>query len=127
MARDKEQKALYDVTRKEYKKLYYEKNKEKLQEEGRDYRYKTEFGITLKQYNEMLEDQQGLCAICGKPEQIIWKSSGAPKNLAVDHCHTTGKVRALLCHPCNVLLGNAKESIETLNRAINYLEKHSGN
>ena len=43
-----------------------------------------------------------------------------------DHCHSTGKVRALLCGQCNQLLGQAKENINTLRASIKYLEKHSG-
>lgn len=57
-----------------------------------------EYKITLEQYLAILDAQGGACAMCGK--------SPAPgKWLAVDHCHTTGAVRALLCTYCNVIVG----------------------
>ncbi|MFD1277484.1 endonuclease VII domain-containing protein [Streptomyces kaempferi] len=77
------------------------------------------YGITLVQYNEMLADQEHLCALCGeKPE--------TDRRMHVDHDHATGKIRALLCHHCNLLLGNAKDSIERLRQAVAYLEFHHG-
>lgn len=75
------------------------------------------YGITLVQYNEMLAEQGHLCALCGeKPE--------TDRRMHVDHDHATGKIRALLCHHCNLLLGNAKDSIGRLKQAIAYLERH---
>lgn len=56
------------------------------------------YGITVEIYNQMLADQGGKCKIC---EALPTEK----RMLAVDHCHTTGKVRALLCHTCNNLLG----------------------
>ncbi|RPJ39998.1 MAG: hypothetical protein EHM35_00780 [Planctomycetaceae bacterium] len=56
------------------------------------------YGLTPKQYAEMLLAQNGVCAICGKPPS-------EDKSLAVDHDHKTGQVRALLCHVCNRQLG----------------------
>jgi len=76
------------------------------------------YGITLAQYNEMLGKQEHLCALCGeKPE--------TDRRMHVDHDHVTGKIRALLCHHCNLLLGNAKDSVERLHQAIAYLERHA--
>ncbi len=57
------------------------------------------YGITTEDYNKMLESQGSLCAICRRPEPV------ANRKLSVDHCHKTGKVRALLCGPCNKGLG----------------------
>ena len=54
--------------------------------------------MTLEQFLELSEAQGGVCAICGKPP-------AKGKRLAVDHCHSTGVVRALLCNPCNVAVG----------------------
>ena len=58
---------------------------------------KYNYGITLAQYDEMFNDQNGVCAICGLPS--------ISHRLSVDHDHKTGKVRGLLCHPCNMSLG----------------------
>lgn len=64
----------------------------------RDIRLKN-FGITEEIYAQMLSDQDGKCAICGGPPDGRWKK------LAVDHCHTSGEVRGLLCMVCNTMLG----------------------
>lgn len=73
------------------------------------------FGITQDQYNEMLDKQGGGCAICKK-------QCSTSKSLAVDHCHATGKIRGILCQPCNTTLGKLDENIETLKAMINYIE-----
>lgn len=75
------------------------------------------YGITLAQYEQMFADQAGCCAIC-KTHQ-----SEFSKSLAVDHCHTSGKVRGLLCGLCNTALGSMRDSPEILASAINYLRK----
>lgn len=80
------------------------------------------FGISLERYNEMLEDQRGVCAICSQPE-----SNG--RSLAVDHDHgccagkkSCGKcVRALLCGDCNMGLGKFRDNPKLLQAAIDYL------
>lgn len=64
----------------------------------RGWRLMNDYGLTLTQYAVMLRKQRGKCAICRKPP-------AAARRLAVDHCHKTKKVRALLCHTCNNLLG----------------------
>jgi hypothetical protein len=89
--------------------------------EIRNYQLKLRFGITLEQYNNMLEVQNSVCAICGNPELIINKKTQQPDSLSVDHNHKTGKVRKLLCHSCNAGLGHFKDNITNLNEAINYL------
>ena len=67
------------------------------------------FGITIEQYDEMLGQQGGVCAICGQPETALEAKSRTEvrrvKRLAVDHDHETGKVRGLLCWMCNTRLG----------------------
>jgi len=81
---------------------------------------KTKYGISLRQYNKLLGKQQGLCAICGQPEVMVRK--GKVQNLSVDHCHSTGRVRGLLCSSCNPMLGLSREDISILAKAITYLE-----
>lgn len=75
------------------------------------------YGITLEQYNQMAAEQQHVCGLCGEKPTT-------QKRMHVDHDHATGKVRALLCHHCNLLIGNAKESVARLRLAIAYLERH---
>ncbi len=106
---------------KQQVKDYDAKNKEAL----RDAKLRREYGITLKQYAEMLESQNGVCAICGKGEIIIDPRTGNVINLAVDHNPKTGKVRELLCKACNVGIGHFKESSELLRIASIYVEKHN--
>jgi hypothetical protein len=72
--------------------------------------------MTLDEYDNMLKAQNGVCAICKQPEDS--------RGLAVDHCHTTKKNRALLCFRCNAGLGQFKDNIEYLQAAIEYLKSH---
>ena len=84
---------------------------------------KSLFGITLEDYNRMLEAQNGVCAICGKEETEVDKRINKKRNVCVDHNHTTGKVRGLLCGKCNKMLGLIKDNKQALLNAINYLNK----
>jgi hypothetical protein len=75
------------------------------------------YGITCADYDRMLLEQNGVCAICGTTEP------GHKKNyFCVDHCHATGKVRKLLCSACNVGLSRFKDNPELLRKAALYLE-----
>lgn len=86
----------------------------------RGYHYKHRYGLTREQVLEMHKQQGEACAICATAVPL----SGASRNdlAVVDHCHATGKVRGLLCHRCNLLLGGARDRVETLQSAIRYLE-----
>jgi Autographiviridae endonuclease VII len=81
-------------------------------------RYKA-FGVCNVKYAEMLELQNGVCAIC----ECKLESSRYTK-LTVDHDHKTGKVRGLLCTACNTAIGLLKDSQVRLRSAIIYLSKH---
>lgn len=78
------------------------------------------YGITTKGYNEMYESQQGKCAICNG--EGFCMAEHHKLKLVVDHCHTTGAVRGLLCHNCNRALGLFKDNIESLEKAVRYLK-----
>lgn len=84
---------------------------------------KRRFGLTIEEYEVMHAKQRGVCDICKKAETRK-RSNGTVGRLMVDHCHATGKVRSLLCHQCNMLLGNAEDRISRLTAAIAYLRKH---
>lgn len=80
------------------------------------YMLKSSTGITKEQYNEMLDSQKGVCAICER---------SCSMSLAVDHDHKDNMVRGLLCNNCNRGLGHLKDDIENLERAINYLKNNN--
>ena len=83
---------------------------------------KCTFGITREQFESMLAAQNGVCAICGRPETV--KRKGVVHALSVDHCHVTGKIRGLLCSRCNRLLGYVGQRCEGfLSKAQAYLDK----
>lgn len=81
------------------------------------------FGITPERYDEMLQEQGGVCAICKNPERRHGKTPGTPMSLAVDHCHTDGHVRDLLCFRCNSVIGAIEESREMLGAIGAYLDR----
>lgn len=87
---------------------------------SRDYFLIYKFGIDTRDYDSMLRKQNGGCAICNSPESGDSRTS----NLAVDHCHTTGMVRGLLCAPCNKALGMFRDSPEIIRAAATYVERH---
>lgn len=72
------------------------------------------YNISYPQYLEMIEKCSGKCEIC-----LIEKATD------IDHDHKTGKVRGILCHNCNLILGHAKDKIEILDRSIEYLKRNS--
>jgi len=77
---------------------------------------KATYNMSVEEYNKMFLEQNGCCAIC-KLHQSEFK-----RRLCVDHCHTTGKIRQLLCLSCNQGLGNFKDNILFLQEAIKYLQ-----
>jgi hypothetical protein len=77
--------------------------------------YVSTYKITKEEALELVLDRVGVCPIC----QVRCP-------LVVDHCHTTGKVRGLICHSCNSMLGYSKDSQKTLEKAILYLRSHYG-
>jgi hypothetical protein len=78
------------------------------------------YSLTIENLEEMKIKQNNKCAICGEE----FKKS---KNIHVDHCHITGKVRGLLCNKCNTGLGFLHDNIDVLKNAINYLERSNIN
>jgi hypothetical protein len=74
---------------------------------------KAKYGISLEDYEALLEGQDGMCAIC---------SEEGTRQLSVDHCHTTGRIRGLLCDNCNHALGKFRDNPVRIRRALEYLE-----
>lgn len=111
---------------KEWSRQYYLKNKDKV--DARNKKWKTEnteyyrkkllwtrYRLTPEDYDRMVLEQQGNCKICGIHQDDL------KLNLHVDHCHTTGKIRGLLCENCNRGLGMFKDNQDLLQKAKEYL------
>ena len=90
----------------------------------RNYHLKTHYGITLEEQEQMYLNQNGKCAICLQRFEDI---DNGKNTLHVDHDHTTGKVRQLLCGSCNCAIGNLNEDIFLFHKAIEYLKKWKNN
>jgi hypothetical protein len=106
------------VCRREYEVKSYHKHKHKHPydyETEKDRKLKRTYGISYKEYLTMLEAQNGQCAICGT-------TSTGKRAFHVDHDHDTGEVRGLLCSGCNTGIGNLKEDIGIMERAIQYVK-----
>lgn len=101
----------------EYMREYRRSNPERVR--GHD--LKKRFGISVEDYQRMLDEQQGVCKICEQPEVKLDHRTKLPRRLAVDHCHKTGRVRALLCSDCNTAIGLLKEDVELMKKAIEYV------
>lgn len=97
---------------------YYAANRDKARESHRQWvadnpervarhKAKSAYGLTDDEYDRLMESP---CAICG-----------AEHDLVIDHCHTTGRCRGRLCHPCNKGLGFFRDDVDRLQRAIDYL------
>jgi hypothetical protein len=103
---------------KECTKTHYQKTKHlrsKPSSEDKRRWLMSSYGLTVEAFNKMFSDQQGLCAICGTSE---W---GRPSP-SIDHCHTSGKVRGLLCNNCNRGLGLFKDNFTFLMKAAHYVK-----
>ena len=80
------------------------------------------YGLTKDDYGRLSREQNGVCALCRRPETLIMK--GTLAKLAVDHDHVTGRVRGLLCRACNLGIGNLGEDPILLRAAADYIERH---
>ncbi len=92
---------------------------EKCKRKGNSNRLKHLYGITIDEYEELAAMQGNVCWMCKKKEM------SKDGYLHVDHCHKTGKIRGLLCGPCNRGIGALGDSIELLRRGIEYLQEFS--
>lgn len=96
-----------ELVRQRYDRNYY-----------RGYVYKKRYGITLEEYNSLMKQQNQCCAICHVPFSLI-----SSKNIHLDHSHSSGVVRGILCNDCNLAIGRAKDDTKILRSMIEYLEK----
>lgn len=91
-------------------KQYSNKNKQKI----RGKNFQDRYGIGLEEYDAMKAQQDGKCGVCKESRHVLY----------VDHCHSTGVVRGLLCQKCNTGIGMLRDSIKLLRSAVKYLEKY---
>jgi hypothetical protein len=132
-------KAARKAYHKKYHEKWYEENKEKrtaqiLEYEktkpeewrkaiGRKSNLKLRYNLTPQEYETKLASQDYKCALCGRDANDNVRR-GKVEPLCVDHCHTTKKLRDLLCFHCNSFLGHAKDNPEVLTKAAQYLIDH---
>lgn len=123
------------MDKKEYDRLRYENKKEEIKNKTSEYKKNNadkqsryayaytlkKYGLTIDDYNRMFEEQNGCCASCGDHQTLF------TKRLVVDHNHTTGKVRALLCNGCNTALGLLKEDEQRILNLLEYKRAHDEN
>lgn len=121
---------------RELQKRYSEENRETITQRSREWyqsnrrraaaqarrRKLAGYGLTEAEYQAMLAAQGGLCAICRTPEAVKGKPEAS---FRVDHCHTTGAVRGLLCAHCNSGLGQFRDDPTLLRKAAAYLTRSS--
>ncbi|MBW7970952.1 endonuclease VII domain-containing protein [Bradyrhizobium sp. BR 10289] len=105
---------------RDYQRKYRSLNLEKVREYDRARIRKRDlkklYGLSLDDFQRLLSAQDFKCAICSADTP-----RRAGSDWAVDHCHSTGRVRGILCHPCNTMLGLARDNPLTLSKAIQYL------
>lgn len=99
-------------------KCFYKKGTKEHNDHTKNQCLRYAYNITLDKYNTLFAEQLGCCAICGIHQSKLTKSLG------VDHNHTTGRVRGLLCTKCNTGIGHLNENIDILNKSIDYLRLH---
>ena len=121
---------------KKYKQNYFQKNKKKIykriqkqiatidpkvfKQKRKEYFYRSKYGLEISVFNEMLKAANNACMICKKP----LTSESNNDTLCIDHDHTTGEVRGLLCKSCNCALGYLGDKLEMLKSAVEYLENY---
>jgi hypothetical protein len=104
-------------TRKEEMKARHKKWATENFQKRREYNLKRTFGITIEQYEDLLDKQGRCCYICKRPETDF------AKKMAVDHDHVTGEIRGILCHPCNKMLIGKHRDPKIFLRAFDYLNR----
>jgi hypothetical protein len=90
-------------------------------ERQRDNHLKRLYGLSAEEYDTFFREQGGVCAICKQESDTTGKNS----KLHVDHDHTTGKVRGLLCYRCNVAMGFLSEDTQRIYQILDYISTHS--
>jgi hypothetical protein len=99
-------------------KELFDKNREKYYNSHNDHQLFKKYGLTRDQYKHLLASTEGVCPICVRPF-----GTTAYTKPVVDHCHTSGKTRGIICRQCNIGLGAFRDNKISLAQAINYLTR----
>jgi len=110
--------------KKAYQRQWSREDRKRNPRKYKDQSLRKSYGINIEEFELMQRNQGNRCAICRKEETAKNPKTGDVRDLAVDHCHDTDKVRELLCGQCNTAIGSFKDDIELLKQAVLYLEKH---
>lgn len=105
------------LCKKTWRVIWRKQNPEKTKERDFKNDLKKHYDITPEKYWKMFEDQKGVCACCSQSHELF------RRRFHVDHDHSNGQVRGLLCTECNPGIGYFQESVERLEMAIKYLGK----
>jgi len=81
------------------------------------------YGITFNEYRQLFGRQGRKCAICGALGKNPTLADDQKLDMVVDHCHVTGRVRGLLCNHCNTALGFFRDSVDVMQKAIEYIHQ----
>ena len=115
----KELKKKWDSENVEHRKEYAKKFNVMRPDYHKEKHLAYAYGLSIEEYEKMRLAQNCRCAVCGKHEQDTHR-----KRLFVDHDHSTGKIRALLCQQCNTALGMVNDDKDVLFALVGYLEEH---
>lgn len=117
-ARDRAYRAADPERVRRQNQKHYSRHGDKVRACSRRYKFEKIYGLTEDDFNRMLEQQDGRCALCRRPFGTASKS----EKPHIDHCHDTGVVRGLLCSMCNMGIGCLKDNPDIIRRAADYLE-----
>lgn len=107
--------------KKQYLQKWVSENKEKKAKANSSWYYKSKHNISYNEFRERASAQNNKCALCS----VDLSFDKIQDNKAVmDHCHTSGHKRGVLCYSCNLGLGKFKDNIKTLQNAVNYLKEY---
>lgn len=104
-----------------WKERVSKKASKRTKEKRKDYYLKAKYNTSWEEFSNLFTTQNGTCCICMKKISIFAETSDYSSVACVDHNHTTGEIRGLLCNHCNTAIGLLKENPELFKRAISYL------
>lgn len=100
-------------------KSWIDRNRDHRKAYQRAYQINKKYGVDEEWFASLSLKQKGVCAICGQ-----FDGTGKWKKLVIDHDHNTGKIRGLLCNECNRGIGYLKDSVDILEKSVEYLKQH---